>query len=68
MKQLKDIKIGERFRFYRGRKHYTFSEIRRGFLLVFHDDAGIELSVDIELFPSYLRKSVHVAPLKQLES
>jgi len=45
---LKDLQPNDKFRYYRGKKEYTFFGIRNG-NHVYHDISGIEHSIDLHI-------------------
>lgn len=57
------LSIGDTFKFKRGRKIYTISEIRHDCHYYYHDQSGIEYSVDLGLFPNYLDNTIIIKRL-----
>lgn len=52
------MKVGNTFRFKKGRKVYTLTEIRHETLYVYHDITGVEYSADVALFPTYFKNVI----------
>jgi hypothetical protein len=55
----KELKPGEAFKFKRGRKIFQLSHIE-DCMWYYHDQSGIEHSVDLSLFPTWGKKLVTI--------
>jgi hypothetical protein len=56
----KELSPGEAFKFKRGRKTFQLSHVEFGCIYYYHDQSGIEHSVDISLFPTWGKKLVTI--------